>query len=195
MGARDETLELLQSGKSPSQIASTRQVSLKTTLGYLDHLVGEGRTRRFDIYSSLPKEIRRTVHEIVATCGDNRRKFNKACREHGLDDEDVEVVRRYGNPRSLMADMYGDLALIEIVLHDVIRKKLVQEYGPAESGWWKQGIPLPIREKCVARRESDDTPVESYRYTDLIDLRALIDKRWPVLEGCFPDRIGNEKKK
>lgn len=55
MGVRDETLALLRSGVEPAEIASRMGVSLKTTLAYLDQMVGEGRLRRSDILLSIPR--------------------------------------------------------------------------------------------------------------------------------------------
>ncbi len=54
MGVREETLDMLRSGLSPKEIARQRGVSISTTLGYLDELVGRGELRRSDILFTVP---------------------------------------------------------------------------------------------------------------------------------------------
>jgi uncharacterized phosphosugar-binding protein len=61
MGVREDTLSLLWQGLSPKEIAHAKGVSINTTLGYLDQLVGRGDLRRSDIFFSVSKSIRDTI--------------------------------------------------------------------------------------------------------------------------------------
>lgn len=142
-------------------------VTTGTVDGYLHRAVGEGLLRRSDIYFSVPRE-RRFVDRTI-------RKW-------------------YADPTHALGDMYEDLRQIEIALHDKIREALVQRYGDGESGWWRQGIPENVRVKCQERRERDlDDPCESFCYSDLLDLDAILDAQWAVLKDLFADYTVNRK--
>jgi hypothetical protein len=71
----------------------------------------------------------------------------------------------------------------EILLHRYIKRRLAETYGPSEEGWWVKGVPLPIREECVKRREADPSRDEPFAYTYLIDLRAILDKNWSIFDA------------
>jgi len=91
--------------------------------------------------------------------------------------------------------MYEDLRALEIHLHDRIRDSLVGAYGADEQGWWRLGIPQAVRVKCQERRETDsETPVEPYRYTDLIDLSKVIENQWSLLKGLFPEPYRSDRR-
>ena len=64
--------------------------------------------------------------------------------------------RRLVIPSNLHGVMYDDIRTIEIGLHGLVREALEAEYG--EDHWWRKGVSLPIRQKCVARREEDNDP-------------------------------------
>ena len=42
MGAHEEVLEILREGLSPREIALRYNVTLSTSLGYIDQLIGQG---------------------------------------------------------------------------------------------------------------------------------------------------------
>jgi hypothetical protein len=70
------------------------------------------------------------------------------------------------------------------------------EFGSNESGWWHQGISKEIRGKCQQRREDEesDPRPEPYCYTDLIDLRAILDKQWTIISKYLPRQATSDKK-
>jgi hypothetical protein len=173
VGRRDEAVEWLRWGLSPDRIADEMGISLSTVLGYLDQMVGEGVIRRSDIYFSLSEEERK----------------NPAAWEH------AEIVERYGNARDALGDMYEELRDIETSLHGRIRDVLVERHGPEESGWWRRGVPINVRKKCVERREEDLQPIsDPYCYTDLLDLRAILDSNWTELNSVV-GTYGSDKPK
>lgn len=77
---------------------------------------------------------------------------------------------------------YDSLRRIEERLHAFIRDVLVVSFGSSNEAWWREGIPLPVRQKCVERREEDIKPQDAYSYVDLIDLKEILDKRWNLSE-------------
>lgn len=72
---------------------------------------------------------------------------------------------------------------IEIPLHKCIRQTLVDRLGSREDEWWVRGIPLTIRRECANRREESTNREESYHYTDLIDLKTIIEKNRTLFEN------------
>ena len=173
MGVREETTGLLREGHSPKEIARIKRVNINTTLAYLDELVGRGALRRSDIFFSISKEIRNDYQENISNA----------------DNEDILVIRKYGNARTALGDMYEDIRDIETYLHLSIRSALIVAYGEGETGWWRMGIPVTIRQNCQSRREAEDEPVtDPYCYTDLLDLWQILDKQWKVFKKCISQR-------
>ena len=78
-------------------------------------------------------------------------------------------------PISLLHEM-------ERKLHDHVRCRLEAHFGCEQERWWTRGIPLPIRLDCAKRREEDSERKDPYAYTYLIDLKAIVDKNWPLFE-------------
>jgi Helix-turn-helix domain len=199
MGAREETIALLQTGLTPVQIARQRGVTIQTIFGYLNQMVGRNKIRRSDILFSIPIEIRAA---IVAALKENRSKNPGAVagrlarRGVIVDEDDVVTVLLYGDARYALGDMYEDLCHIEIGLHRLIRAGLEGQFGPGESGWWRKGVRLNIRRKCQERREEDeaiDLP-EPYCYTDLIDLREILKDNWADLADFLPKEMRTQKR-
>lgn len=174
MSRRDEALSLLKSGYSPGEIAGKMGVNWKTSLAYLFQMVGEGRCRRSDIYLSVPITRRRQPKQPV----------------------DVEVVRKCGDARQLLGDIYEDAHFIEVTLHKLIERTLKNKFGEGEQDWWRQGIPQNIRQECQHRREEDTEPTDhAYNYTNLVDLQEIIDKRWSVFRDVLPKKMSSDKPK
>ena len=195
MGVREDTLKMLREGLSPKEITRARGVNINTTLGYLDQLVGRGDLRRSDIFFSLPKDIRNTIP--VSLCiGRTIQEVSNLFREPNInaDPEDIIVVIKYGDSRHALGDMYEDIRNIETHLHQIIQETLQEKYGEELMGWWRQGIPEPVRKSCVIRQEEDSEPVpDPYCYTDLFDLWQILDKQWTVFSKVLPDEITRSK--
>jgi hypothetical protein len=185
MGAREDSVKLLRSGLTPGQISRHRRVSLKTTLGYLDEMVGRGMIRRSDIFFSVTPEVRRQVATVLKPRLATTKQAVRARLERrgfSIDEDDLEVVLRYGNARHALGDMYEDLRTVEVGLHRVVRSGLEVKYGRGDRRWWKLGVPRTIRTKCEKRFHDDpESPAHPYAYTDILDLRGLLDKHWQDL--------------
>jgi tetratricopeptide (TPR) repeat protein len=82
-------------------------------------------------------------------------------------------------------EAYESVAFIEERLHHFIRRRLGDAFGKEENQWWGQGVPLTIRQKCAQRREEDPRRKPVYNYTDLIDLKEILDKNWKLFETDF----------
>jgi len=157
-------------------------------------MIGCAAIRHSDVLFSIPPEIRKAIESEIEN-GD-RSAVGERLKKRGLsiDWEDVyTVLRHYGHA---LGDMYEDIRTIEVGLHRLIRQGLEQKFGASESGWWRKGVPLKVRMKCVDRREEDDSNdwLEPYCYTDLIDLSAILESNWSVLCDSLPKQLRNQKR-
>jgi len=197
MGVREDTLKMLREGLSPKEITRARGVNINTTLGYLDQLVGRGDLRRSDIFFSVPKDIRNAIPASlikghIMTIQEVSSNLKK--RHINADPEDIVVVIKYGDSRHALGDMYEDIRAIETHLHQTIQETLEEKYGEEFMGWWRKGIPEPVRKSCVIRQEEDSEPVsDPYCYTELLDLWQILDKQWTVLSKVLPDEMTKNK--
>ena len=129
---------------------------MQTIIGYLNQMIGEGKLRRLDVLFSLSREERSQPRTKDYQC----------------------IVDMYGSSAHALGDMYEELRCVEVKLHKNIRSALQKEYGSDESGWWRSGVSLPLRQKLQSRREEDSGPTEPYDYTDLLDLADILEKQW-----------------
>lgn len=182
MGVRDITYRLVKIGISPVNVSQVRRVSLATTLGYLDQMIGQGRLRRSDVFFSISKDVR---DKCVGTTE----------RPADVSPDDFKVLRRYGDAAHALGDMYEDLRCIEMTVHTMVRDVLVRTFGRSESGWWRQGVPEAIRRSSQVRREEDAEPADSpFCYTDLLDLGRIIEANWSVFQLGLPERYRSNRK-
>jgi hypothetical protein len=197
MGVREETLDLLHQGHSPREIANIKGVNIKTTLAYLNELVGKGMLRRSDIFFSIKKEIRSPIISLTSNGHPKDAwKIQRSLKNQGIDLylDDIDIVIKYGDSRCTLGDMYEDICSIETYLHKIIRKELQSAYGEGELGWWRQGIPVETRKNCQARREEDEQPfAEPYCYTELLDLLIIFDKQWNLLNKILSSNAAIDK--
>jgi hypothetical protein len=91
--------------------------------------------------------------------------------------------------------MYEELRAIETALHTTIRLALIVNYGGEDTEWWREGVPEGIRKKCAVRQQEDPIPIDTlFRYTDVLDLREILEKRWGEIHGLI-GRLATDKKK
>lgn len=199
MGVRDDTVRLVRAGESPGKIAEIMQVNPKTTLGYLDEMVGRGWIRRFDIFFTIPKTVRKAVIRVLEKAPTSHPEYiADRLKSDGLAVKlgDVYAVVKYRDTQNALGDMYEDIRDIETNLHLQIREVLEKELGKGEYGLWRKGIPEAIRTDCHSKREKDEEPVsDPYCYTDLIDLWKIIDKNWKSISENLPKDVKSNKKK
>jgi hypothetical protein len=194
----DEVLRMFRDGKSAGEISVVRGTSMHITISNLLRLIGQGKLRRSDVFYSIPREWREpiiTIIDVGATTDPERVKKELDLNGHPVPLGDVQVVCAFYDRDSPFGDMYEDLRSIECELHWLVRHILVERYGDGESGWWRQGVPRPIRTQLVTRREEDPEPrTEAYFYTDLIHLWEIIDKNWPVMVDRLP-KLARDKRR
>jgi hypothetical protein len=163
---------------------------------YLCLKIGEGELRRSDIAFSLPRETRAAIEKAIEKAGSTSvTAVTRELKAQGLnaDRSDIGVYIHYRRARVVLGDMYELVRSVEVRLHDFIRQAFVAEFG--EEQWWRGGVPDNIRAECAALLEKDPEPAEEpYRYTHLINLREILDKRWSILGKYLPKSLLNQKK-
>jgi tetratricopeptide (TPR) repeat protein len=97
----------------------------------------------------------------------------------------LEKWLRDRRPPPLSVQCYEEVTATEKKLHDFLRQRLEEAFGKEETGWWVEGIPQDIRKKCAQRREEDPRRQPVYNYTDLIDLKDILDRNWRLFEADF----------
>jgi tetratricopeptide (TPR) repeat protein len=92
-------------------------------------------------------------------------------------------------------EAYEQVTWVEERLHMFIGQRLRQAFGEEETGWWRQGVPEGIRKKCAERLEEDPNRRPRYNYTDLLDLKEIMDRNWRLFENDFRKVWGQVKTK
>ena len=196
MARKDQAADLLRQGLPPSEIARQVGTTPALVMRYLCQKIGEGELRRSDIAFSLPREVRAAIEQAIETTGSTGAPvIARELRAQGLsaDRSDIGVYLHYRRARVVLGDMYELVRSVEVRLHTFIKQAFLAEFG--EEQWWRGGVPDTIRAECAALLEKDPEPAEEpYRYTHLINLREILDKRWPVLSKYMPKSLLNRKK-
>jgi hypothetical protein len=196
MARQDQAADLLRQGLPPSEIARQVGTSPALIMRYLCLKIGEGELRRSDIAFSLPREVRTAIEQAIEKTGSTSvGAITRELRAQGLDADrsDIGVYVHYRRARVVLGDMYELVRSVEVRLHDFIKQAFLAEFG--EEQWWRGGVPDNIRAECAALLEKDPEPAEEpYRYTHLINLREILDKRWSILARYLPKSLLNQKK-
>jgi predicted transcriptional regulator len=196
LARKDEAMKLLRDGLPPTEIAKRLHISTAAVMTYLCLKIGEGELRRSDIAFSLPREVRAAIEQAIEKTGSlNAAVVTRHMKRQGVNANrlDVGIYINYRRARVVLGDMYELIRTLELRLHSFVKDAFVAEFG--EEDWWRSGIPDTIRAECAALREKDPEPAEdAFCYTHLINIREILDKRWPVLSKYMPKHLLNGKK-
>jgi len=120
------------------------------------------------------------AHEIEPLVKEENEKRLK------LESKKVERLLRERESKEPRILAFRYIEEIETKLHKYVRISLRESFGDREVEWWVSGVPLNTRIACTTRREEDGLKEESYNYTDLIDLKTIIDKNWRIFDTGLP---------
>ena len=175
MPDRTNFVSLLRDGHYPSRIAQATAETTATVVRSLRSAVGHGELRLTDIYFSWPADKRAVMQELSGDAAVDP----DVLKTHDLSEEEFELFAELRRTSMFRADMYDYVSRLEVMLHDLVRDCLVREFGDEDSGWWRKGVSENIRQSCAMKLEGDDDPDDHpFSYTTLIDLNAIIDKKW-----------------
>lgn len=88
---------------------------------------------------------------------------------------DAQRINQSFSPKQLLDN-------IELMLHRHIKFRLAQEY---KENWWRKGVPQETRVECSTRFERSEDGGEPFDYTYFIDLKAILEKQWPLFANDF----------
>jgi hypothetical protein len=196
MARRHQARDYVLQGFTPQEIAQKMGISLSTVRQYLCTLVGEGDLLRTDITLSIASKDRTHIEKVLGpgeqselmemTSHLNWQIYRKRRRKIP-----VEVISLYLLVRDPRPDLYALICTLETTLHDLVKNVLQNTHG---DDWWRKGIPNEIRKSCHSRREDDDDPVsDPYQYTNLIDLKTVIEKQWGIFSKNLPENMAANK--
>lgn len=170
--------------------------STAAVMQYLCLKIGEGELRRSDLAFAIPHQVRVAVEEAIERTGSlNSTVIARELKKQGIGASrlDVGVYINFRRARVVLGDMYELVRSLEVRLHAFVKQAFIAEYG--EEQWWRSGVPDSIRAECAALLEKDPEPAEEpYCYTHLINIREMLDKKWPVLSKYMPSHLLNRKK-
>ena len=180
---------------SPSKIAAEMHVPTGVVMEYLYRLVGEGGLRRSDILFTLDREARQQIERMVEERGTvDFGKIRRYLRAAGIDVnvDDLRIYLRLRDARVDLGDTYELIRDLELSLHKFIREAMIREYG--EENWWREGVPLHVREDCALINERDPEPAQDlFCYTTIMHLFMVLDKQWAKLSEYLPVKLRSEK--
>lgn len=187
--------ELLRQGVSPSGIARELHIPLGGVMNHLYRLVGEGSLRRSDILFTLDPEARKQIENIVQERGTvqiGKIRRYLAASGHNIDTDDLRLYLKLRDARVDLGDTYELIRDLELKLHKFIRQALEKEFG--EENWWREGVPLHVREDCALVNERDPEPASDlFCYTTIMHLFQVLDKKWSTLSEFLPPKLRGDK--
>jgi hypothetical protein len=191
---RQLAARLVRDGASPSEIAEQWGTKIAQIRLYLLEQIAEGELFGTDVLRSISADTKHAYETYVQESeSDYYWDLVNGCTEMGFSREEF---RLYLDCRdSFRRDMYTYMSRLEVFVHEKIHETLVAEFGQAETGWWRKGIPEQIRISCVTSREADPYPPgEPYAYTTFIQLSNIIQKNWNLFSSILPSSFASDKK-
>ena len=170
-------------------------IPVGVVMAYLYRQIGEGELRRSDILFTLDPLARERIEKLVQERGSTVPwKLRRWLKTLGfeVDPDDLEIYLKLRDARVALGDMYELIRDLELSLHGFVRDALIREYGPEQ--WWREGVPLNVREDCAITNERDAEPASDlFCYTTLIHLLMIFDKNWPALSSALPGKLRSNK--
>lgn len=192
MTRREDVAALCKEGLSPSEIGSRLGLRMYDVKTHLLTQVGEGAIRRSDILFSIPAAQRREFEAFIkASQGQSYWGILNGAVAAGHEKETFRLFLDLAEDRVWRGDLYEYIADIELALHDRVKRALAERFGDGEAGWWRQGVPSPVRTTWVTARESDSPADHPFAYTTFIHLGEIIEKNWALWRALSWTRQGS----
>lgn len=191
---RYHAADLLLRGLSPTQISREMHIPLGVVMSYLYRLVGEGKLRRSDILFAIPRDVRQQIENIVqehkvTQLSRIRRWLHSAGKD--VDAADLQIYLKLRDARVALGDMYELIRDLELSMHKFVRDSLVREF---KENWWREGVPLRVREDCALMNERDAEPAaDPFCYTTVLHLLHTFDQNWSTIGPLLPPKLRSNK--
>jgi len=197
MAKRHDATALLLSGDTLDEISRRLKRPLSTVIQDLRLQAGEGDLKLSEIFFAIPAGKRAALEALIEQNGTSSpAALQQEAVAQGFQWHELDLYCRLRNPGVFRGDLYEYLADTEVALHGMVRETLIEEFGPAEGQWWRQGVPAEIRKACLLTRDDDPDPVDDvFAYTTLIHLAKIIDQHWRLFSARLPHQFAHDKKK
>jgi hypothetical protein len=196
MTVREIAANLIKSGKSPSDIASELNKPTGEVARMLLLQIGEGKLTYADVlFTITPYKL--AEYEQALERFRDRSQFSliQSLRARGIGHNQARELELYLRCRDAVAgDMYLAIRRLEVRLHQFVRRILEGAFLGNNDAWWRNGVPLAIRQRCAQTREEDEDPFDAYSYTTLIDLKRIIDTNWVAFVKVLPCQVTTDKR-
>lgn len=180
----------------PNEITTKMGISPQSICQYIALAIGNGKITRSDFVFSFPKDVREHLnqairskpHDPIAAMARALRKIDRRIPK--------EFLRMYVTNWDPRPDLYRTICTSEVLIHTAIRYFLQEKFGDGEAGWWRQGVPVKIRQECQQMREADPRPArEPYEYTTFINLCDVIAHNWTLFVRVMPTSLSCDRRK
>jgi hypothetical protein len=196
MTVREHAANLIKSGKSPSDVASELNKPTGEIARMLLLQIGEGNLTYADVLFTIsPHKLAEYEQALERFRDQSQFSLIQSLRARGIGRDQAEELELYLRCRDAVAgDMYLAIRKLEVRLHQFVRRILEGAFPENNDAWWRNGVPLPIRQRCAQIREEDQDPFDAYSYTTFIDLKRIIDANWVVFAKVLPHPITADKR-
>ena len=190
----------------PLEIASALGVATSQVIEYIFIAIGKGLIRESDVFLILAKKYSSAEQIIENLSKLPANKIRDRVKHlvmqtlvpplsNSADLDEVLLYIDYRRRQVYQADMYLFLTNLERNLHQRIKGILMIQFGRAETGWWKLGVPEAVRVKCAQAREIDgEFLAHAYSYTTFIQLKEIIRDKPAIFAPRLPAAIGKDMK-
>lgn len=196
MSVRENAANLIKSGKSPSDVAFELNKPMGEVARMLLLQIGEGNLTYADVFFTIsPHKLDEYEQALERFRDRSRFSLIQSLRARGIGHDQAQELELYLRCRDAVAgDMYLAIRRLEVRLHQFVRRILEGAFPRNNDAWWRNGVPLTIRQRCAQIREEDEDPFDAYSYTTFIDLKRIIDANWAVFVEALPRQLTTDKR-
>lgn len=157
---------------------------------------GEGDIKLSEIFFAILPEKRQLLEMAIEQSGTSSpAQLQKLPHLKGFTWHEIDLYCRLRDPRVFRGDLYEYVADTEVAIHHMVKAALVEEFGPGEMEWWREGVPVDVRKACVQIREDDPEPSDDdFAYTTLIQLAKIIERNWNLFRSRLPSELAQDRK-
>jgi hypothetical protein len=206
-GTSELVARRIQELLSPADIAQELDVTTSEAIEQVFIAIGKGHVRESDLFFILATKYSDKIETLDALSKQSPEKWrpllerlygDEVSSDKGsghpqttpVDIDEIVLYASYRKRQVYMGDMYVYLADLERTLHQRIKCILIEEFGEAETGWWKLGVSAKIRSKCAEARELDGEFVaHAYDYTTLIQLKDIMGDNSDLFSRTLPKSV------
>ena len=194
MVVRHQITKRLLERASPIDVAKELNKRAEDIINHILLQVGERGIRLSNVLFSIPEKRQKKYEQVLEKLREcDMFSWKQSCRARKLNYGEFKLF--FYSKDSQHGDMYIYLRELEVSLHSIVRHVLECEFPHHDDAWWREGVPEKIRIRCATTKETEPEPISDlFAYTNLIDLKRIIDANWKVFKQAVPTAFENNKK-